>query len=116
MQHRTELLRESDQQRLKILEKECLAHNAQYKHWQCDETKMKLTRGANALYMHCLPADITGVSCTQGEVSKSVFEKYRLATYRQASYKPFIIAAIILLTRFKSAAVKLEEIIKQSQN
>jgi hypothetical protein len=32
-----------------------------------------------------------------------VFEKQRLATYREASHKPFIIAAMILLTRFQSA-------------
>ena len=49
--------------------------------------------------MHCLPADISGVSCAQGEVSAEVFEKFRLATYREASYKPFVIAAMIFLAR-----------------
>ena len=30
------------------------------------------------LFMHCLPADITDVSCKEGEVSASVFEKNRV--------------------------------------
>ena len=28
--------------------------------------------------MHCLPADVTGVSCARGEVSRAVFERARL--------------------------------------
>ncbi len=38
---------------------------------------MKLTKGGEAVYLHCLPADITDVSCKAGEVSAKVFEKYR---------------------------------------
>lgn len=60
---------------------------------------MKRTAAGSALYMHCLPADISGVSCPQGEVSREVFERYRLETYREASWKPFVIAALIFLTR-----------------
>ena len=66
--------------------------------------------------MHCLPADISGVSCAQGEVSKDVFEKYRLATYEEASFKPFVIAAIIFLTRTQKPAEKLQGIIKRNRS
>jgi ornithine carbamoyltransferase len=52
--------------------------------------------------MHCLPADISSVSCEQGEVAASVFEKYRVNTYVQAGFKPFIIAAMILANRFEN--------------
>jgi ornithine carbamoyltransferase len=62
---------------------------------------MNLTKNKNALYMHCLPADITDVSCKQGEVSQEVFEQYRIPTYIEARYKPFVIAAMILTTRFR---------------
>jgi len=72
----------------------------------------RLTKGGKALYMHCLPADITGVSCTEGEVSKEVFEKYRLATYAEAGFKPFVIAAIIFLSRVQDPARKLKEIVE----
>jgi len=112
MQRRTVLLNNDDKPGLKDLEKECLENNARFKNWECDEKKMRLTKGGKALYMHCLPADITGVSCTEGEVSKEVFEKYRLATYAEAGFKPFVIAAIIFLSRVQDPARKLKEIVE----
>ena len=112
MQRRTPLLQKGDRDGLKALEKECLANNARFKNWECDEKKMKLTKGGEALYMHCLPADISGVSCAQGEVSAGVFEKYRIATYQEASYKPFVIAAMIYLARVKSPLTALGKLIK----
>ncbi len=107
MQRRTPLLQKGDHAGLKALEAECLANNARFKDWECDAEKMKLTRGGEALYMHCLPADISGVSCAQGEVSADVFEKYRIATYREASFKPFVIAAMIFLARVKTPLAAL---------
>ncbi len=112
MQRRAPLLQKGDREGLQSLEKECLANNAKYKNWECDEKKMKLTKGGDALYMHCLPADISGVSCAQGEVSKEVFEKHRIATYREAGYKPFVIAAMILMTRVESPGAALHKLIK----
>ena len=73
---------------------------------------MQLTRGGKALYMHCLPADITGVSCAAGEVSASVFERYRLATYSEASFKPFVIAAMIVMARIKNFPTVLRQLAK----
>ncbi|HOC56920.1 MAG TPA: knotted carbamoyltransferase YgeW [Verrucomicrobiota bacterium] len=110
MQRRTPLLHQGDKEGLKQLETECLANNAKHKDWECDARKMKLTRKGEALYLHCLPADIKGVSCAQGEVAKDVFEKYRLATYREASFKPFIIAAMILLARFQGVPGMLKKL------
>jgi knotted carbamoyltransferase YgeW len=107
MQRRTPLLHKGDKEGLKQLEQECLANNAKYKGWECNEKKIKLTKSGEALYLHCLPADISGVSCAQGEVSKGVFEKCRLATYQEASYKPFIIAAMILMARFRNPVSRL---------
>jgi knotted carbamoyltransferase YgeW len=115
MERRTELLNKSDKPGLIALEKECLANNARFKNWECDESKMKLTRKGSALYMHCLPADISGVSCEQGEVSKGVFEKHRLATYTEASFKPFVIAAIIFLTRMEKPVKVLTKLINQKR-
>ena len=51
--------------------------------------------------MHCLPADISGVSCEHGEVSGEVFEENRIDTYYEARYKPYIIASMIMLARFR---------------
>ena len=104
MEKRTQLLRANDSAGLKELEKQCLANNARYKGWECTEDKMKLTKGGKALYMHCLPADISNVSCKEGEVQDTVFERYRVETYKEAGYKPFIIASMIFLGRFKDPA------------
>jgi knotted carbamoyltransferase YgeW len=110
MERRTELLQNDDRPGLDQLETECLAENARFKNWECNEKLMKSTRRGEALYMHCLPADISNVSCSAGEVQSTVFEKYRLATYRQAGFKPYIIAAIILNSRFADPAALLAEL------
>jgi len=111
MQRRTELLKKADKPGLAALEKECLANNARFIDWQCDRAKMDLTQGGKGLYMHCLPADITDVSCKRGEVSAEVFEQYRIATYHQASYKPFVISAIMYLARVKDAAARVAALV-----
>jgi knotted carbamoyltransferase YgeW len=111
MEKRTALLKQGDRQGLTDLEKQCLAENAKHKDWECTEEKMKITKDGKALYMHCLPADISGVSCAQGEVAASVFERYRIQTYKEAGFKPFVIAALVFLTRMEQPVAKLEQII-----
>ena len=111
MEERTTLLKQGDKAGLQNLEKSCLANNAQFTDWECTEEKMQLTRDGKALYMHCLPADITGVSCEQGEVSAAVFDRYRKDTYMEASYKPFIIAAMMFLTGLKDPMKALEKLV-----
>ena len=68
---------------------------------------MKTTKGGKALYLHCLPADISGVSCEEGEVAASVFDRYRTPLYRQAGFKPYIIAAMIFLAKVKNPQATL---------
>ncbi|MFW5782635.1 MAG: knotted carbamoyltransferase YgeW [Candidatus Muiribacteriaceae bacterium] len=111
MGKRTDLLRAGDIKGLELLERECLENNAKFQDWECDAEKMKLTKNGDALYMHCLPADITGVSCKAGEVTADVFEKYRIDTYKEAGYKPFVIAAMMLLTRYKNAGNILDTLL-----
>lgn len=115
MEQRTELLRTNDHDGLKALEQRCLAQNANHKDWHCTEEMMKLTKDGEALYMHCLPADITGVSCKEGEVEEAVFEKYRIATYKEASWKPYIISAMILARKFPQPALVLEQLLKNAR-
>lgn len=112
MQKRTELLKQSDKQGLKDLELHCLAENKRHIDWECTEDMMKLTRDGNALYEHCLPADISGVSCERGEVAKSVFERYRLHTYQEAGFKPFVIAAMIFMSKLRNPGSKLSSFIQ----
>ena len=116
MEKRTNLYGEGDTEGIKALEKELLAQNAQHKDWACTEEMMKLTKDGKALYMHCLPADITGVSCKEGEVDATVFDRYRDPLYKEASFKPYVIAAMILLEKFKDPAKVLEELQKRGQD
>ncbi|ABZ75210.1 aspartate/ornithine carbamoyltransferase carbamoyl-P binding domain [Shewanella halifaxensis HAW-EB4] len=111
MGKRTELLRANDEAGLKSLEQECLAQNAKHKDWHCTEEMMKKTKKGEALYMHCLPADITGVSCKEGEVEEAVFEKYRIATYKEASWKPYIIASMILNRKYANPGTILQQLL-----
>ena len=114
MEKRTDLYAKGDAEGIKALEKQLLAQNAKHKAWECTEKLMTATREGRALYMHCLPADITGVSCAQGEVEASVFDRYRVPMYREASYKPYIIAAMIFLSKVKNPADSLGKLLEKA--
>ena len=101
MEERTKLYAAGDQKGIDELEQRLLAQNAQHKDWACTEEMMAKTKDGKALYLHCLPADITGLSCEEGEVDNSVFDRYLVPLYKQASYKPYIIAAMIFLSKVK---------------
>lgn len=115
MERRTNLYGEGDQEGIKKLEKELLAQNAEHKDWECTEKLMTSSKNGKALYMHCLPADITGVSCKEGEVEASVFDRYRVPMYKEAGYKPYIIAAMMFLSKFKDPAAALRALEARDQ-
>jgi knotted carbamoyltransferase YgeW len=115
MEERTQLVEEGRFEELKELEQRCLLNNAKYQNWECTEELMQKTKDGKALYMHCLPADITGVSCKQGEVAASVFDRYRVPLYKEASFKPYIIAAMIFLSKFQNPAAKLAELLEAAK-
>jgi len=115
MKKRTELIRKGKAglKELEGLENECIEENRKYKNWECNDRMMKLTKNGKALYMHCLPADITGLNCDAGEVSNDVFDRYKFETYKEAEHKLYVIAAMILLTRFDDINRVLHEILKR---
>ena len=115
MEKRTQLYREGDKDGIDQLEKELLAQNAQHKDWTCSEEMMKLTKDGKALYMHCLPADITGLSCKEGEVDNSVFDRYIEPLYKEASFKPYIIAAMIFLAKCSDPQAMLKALSERGE-
>ncbi len=115
MERRTELLKRADKEGLADLEKECLQDNAQYLDWEYGNKHKQITRGQDALYMHCLPADISGVSCPKGEVEADVFEASRLQTYEEAGYKPYIIAAMMFCYRYTDPAAVLKKLVEKKR-
>jgi hypothetical protein len=52
------------------------------------------------------------VSCQQGEVAASVFERFRPATYREAGYKPYVIAAMIALSKLEDPVSTLHKLLR----
>ena len=112
MEIRTDLYAKGDFKGIDELEKKLLKQNAEHKDWTASEEMMKLTKNGKGLYLHCLPADITGVSCEKGEVAASVFDSYRDDLYKEASYKPYVIAAMIYLAKMKDPIKGFEKMIK----
>ena len=100
MERRTNLYAEGDDAGIAALEKELLAQNATHKDW-CSTTDLmaKTANGQDTIFMHPLPADISGVSCEHGEVMADVFDMHRDGMYKEASYKPYAIAAMIFLQK-----------------
>ena len=115
MEKRTDLYGKGDFDGIDALEKELLKQNARYKDWTCSEELMKTTKDGKALYLHCLPADITGVSCEAGEVDASVFNRYLDPLYKEASYKPYVIAAMIFLAKCRNPQETLKKLADRNQ-
>ncbi|WMJ78569.1 MULTISPECIES: knotted carbamoyltransferase YgeW [unclassified Sedimentibacter] len=115
MEERTNLYGEGKFDEIKELEKKLLAQNANHKDWACTEELMKTTKEGKALYLHCLPADITGLSCAEGEVDASVFDRYRIPLYKEASYKPYIIASMIFLQKIKNPVETLQNLVDKNK-
>ena len=109
MEVRTDLYGKGDFDGIDKLEKELLAQNAEHQDWVVDDEMMMLTKnGLDTLYMHPLPADIQGVSCEHGEVTDKVFDHARESLYKEASNKPYIIAAMIFLAKVKNPQKTLQ--------
>ncbi|NLT95852.1 MAG: knotted carbamoyltransferase YgeW [Clostridia bacterium] len=115
MEQRTDLFGQGKTKEIEELERELLKQNEEHMDWACTEEMMKLTKNGKALYMHCLPADITGVSCRRGEVDESVFDRYRIPLYKEASYKPYIIAAMIFLQKVENPVDMLRKLYDRKQ-
>lgn len=111
MEERTELYGNGDQAGIDELEQRLLEQNKEHMDWAATEELMKTTKEGKALYMHCLPADITGLSCEHGEVDESVFDTYRVPLYKEASYKPYIIAAMMFLQKVKNPEETLQKLL-----
>jgi len=87
MLERVEANREGDSVRMADIETRALERNAANREWICDERRMGLTR--DALYMHCLPADIGS------EVAPGVLDRFRTEVAQEANKKVYVIMALL---------------------
>ncbi len=104
MLERVEANRAKDPKRMADIEREALAQNARYRDWICDERRMRLTRGGNALYMHCLPADIGA------EVSSGVMARHAVRVAREANWKVYVIMAALAAAKIEDLSDRLASI------
>ena len=87
MRERVAANRQGDRDAMHDIEQRALAQNAEFRGWICDERRMALT--ADALYLHCLPADIGA------EVSPGVMDQFRVAVAREANKKVYVVMALL---------------------
>ena len=99
MAERVSANRAGDQAALRDTERRALDHNALFRDWICDERRMTLTD--DALYLHCLPADIGA------EVSPGVMDRFRVAVAREANKKVYVIMAMLAAAKVPDLADRL---------
>jgi len=99
MQERVEANRKGDKAAMAEIERRALERNARHRDWICDERRMGLTK--NALYLHCLPADIGA------EVSPGVMERFRVDVAREANKKVYSIMALLAAAKVKDLPARL---------
>lgn len=86
------------------IETRALERNAGHTDWICDERRMGLTAGGDALYMHCLPADIGA------EVSPGVMARHRVNVAREANWKVYVVMALLAAAKVPDLATTLAAI------
>ncbi len=91
-----------DKARMGDIEKRALERNAKYKSWICDERRMALTQRGDAMYLHCLPADIGD------EVTHGVMDKHRVNVAREANKKMYVVMAMLAVAKLPDLAARLE--------
>ncbi len=91
--------RAGDGPAMREIEQRALAKNAEHRDWICDERRMALT--ADALYLHCLPADIGA------EVSPAVMDRFRVAVAREANKKVYVVMALLATAKVPDLAAVL---------
>jgi knotted carbamoyltransferase YgeW len=95
--------RARDAARMKEIERQALERNAGHRDWICDERRMASTAGGDALYLHCLPADIGA------EVSPGVMARHAVNVAREANWKVYVIMALLAVAKSGDLAGRLAE-------
>lgn len=83
------------------IEQQALRRNAEHSDWIADERRMGLTADGDALYLHCLPADIGA------EVTHGVMERHRVNVAREANWKVYVVMALLATAKVPDLATTL---------
>jgi len=101
MMERVAANREGDRDRMAAIEARSLEQNRQHRDWICNEKRIARTDGGNALYMHCLPADIGD------EVSAAVMAKAKWDVAKEANKKVYVIMALLAAAKVDDLAGRI---------
>ncbi|MFA9565209.1 MAG: knotted carbamoyltransferase YgeW [Acidimicrobiales bacterium] len=99
----------ADTEALAAIERRALERNAEHTEWICDERRMGLTADGDALYLHCLPADIGA------EVSQGVMERHRVDVAREANGKVYVVMALLAGAKVADVADRLAALEEEAQ-
>lgn len=105
MLERVDANRTKDAEAMAGIERRSLERNRQFTDWICDESRMAGTHGGDALYMHCLPADIGA------EVSTGVMAQHTLNVAREANWKVYVIMAMIAVAKEPQLTTRLSAVL-----
>ncbi len=104
MMERVDANRAGDSDSMADIEQRALARNARFTDWICDERRMALSSGGDALYMHCLPADIGA------EVSPGVMARHTVNVAEEANWKVYVVMALLACAKEPALLDKLSDL------
>lgn len=109
MLERVDANRARDHAELAAIEARALQRNAGHTDWICDDRRMGLTAGGDALYLHCLPADIGA------EVSPEVMARHRVDVAREANWKVYVVMALLAVAKVPDLAGTLTQLEQEAR-
>jgi ornithine carbamoyltransferase len=100
--------RKGNREELKRIETAALERNRKHTDWIYDESRMAATRGGEALYMHCLPADIGA------EVTPGIMQRFRFDVAREANKKVYVMMALLAAAKEPDLKRRLEDFLDRA--
>ena len=100
--------RKGNREELKRIETAALERNRKHTDWIYDESRMASTRGGEALYMHCLPADIGA------EVTPGIMQRFRFDVAREANKKVYVMMALLAAAKEPDLKRRLEDFLDRA--
>ncbi len=115
LEKRTELSAANLGTYIDLLEHELRENNRNFINWEVTEAMMEKTKEGKALLLHDLPADVTDISCIRGEMTAQVYNANMASLLAQAGFRPYVIAAMIILARSEDPKAAFATIAEKAQ-
>ncbi len=109
LEKRTEFYEAHRAASIELLESELREQNEQYKDWECTEEALEHA-SSDTVLMHCLPAQVTDVTCVRGEMTAQVYNANLSTLSAQAANRAFTFAAMALLSCSKDPEAVLKSL------